>query len=45
MIYESSCFGVLKTFRELWFERIYLNVIDSFPDGKYHIINYSNNNI
>jgi hypothetical protein len=27
------------------FERIYLNVIDSFPDGKYHIINYSNNNI
>lgn len=27
------------------FERIYLNVIDSFPDGKYHIMNYSNNNI
>ena len=27
------------------FERIYLNVIDSFSDGKYHIINYSNNNI
>jgi hypothetical protein len=24
------------------FERIYLNVIESFSDGKYHIVNYDN---
>lgn len=53
-IEQKSCINLIKLdsldgykladgMIEHGFERIYLNVIDSFPDGKYHIINYSNN--